>query len=243
MPNKMRRKLLLIIIIAAAVSIAGMADYGCRKKVDKVDMKEPETTGISKEPQVLLELDGEWSSDQDNRLRVVVNGVASPSLLVIDFGPVSEDRLAGARPNVPNVTFIEGVPLVRQVQQDGEYIITFHPAAFSLARWFGQGEHELPSWAIVAYLTSGLSMQTLPEAGIKRLGQVRVLEAADLPTELSIVSVFRKTSWVNCISPTQVFFINKSPGGMFIWVSEKQELAKTAIVLDKKLKPVPPVQP
>jgi len=243
MTNRMKRKALLIVIVGLVIVVGALAGYGSRKKTNEAVVAEHGSTGALAAPRISLEPIGEWSKDRDNKLRIVVDGLAEPALLVIDFGPTQDERFVGAKPNVPNATFVEGVPIAQRVQENGSYEITFHTTAFSLTRWFGQGEHALPSWRVAAYLATKLSVQTLPEAGVKHLGQVKVLEAADLPMELSIVSAFRSTTWTNCISPTQVYFISQSPGGLFAWVQESHIISKASVFLNENLEPASVVGP
>jgi len=193
--------------------------------------------------EIRLDLSGNWDLNRENKLRIRTQGIHSQMLLIVTFSPIFPDEFVGAKPNVRDVSFIEGVPIVRQVDSDGTYDLIFKSTSFKSSRWFGQSKPEFDGWKIKAYLASGIHVQSLPEAGVKRLGKKVILKSSQVLPEFRIISSFTNTSWTKYILPTKVHFIDQSAGGIFLWVSDGSVIAKTNVLLDRKLRPAPKIQP
>ena len=191
---------------------------------------------------IRLDLSGKWDLNRENKLLIKTQGVHSQMFLIVDFCPIFPDEFIGARPNVRDVSFIEGVPIVRYVDSDGTYELTFKNTSFKLSRWFGRSKPKFDGWKIKVYLASGIHIQSLPVAGVKRLGNIMRLKPSQVLPEFSIISSFQKNSWTKYILPSRVHFIDQSAGGIFLWVSDGSVIAKTNVLLDRKLRPAPKIQ-
>ena len=216
-------------------------------KNDSLELADQSSTKSNKKQyemvEIRLDLSGKWDLNRENKLLIRAQGVQSQVLLIVDFSPIFPDEFVGAKPNIQNVSFIEGVPIVRQIDSDGTYELTFKSTSFKLSRWFGQSKPEFDGWKIKVYLASGIHVQSLPVAGVKRLGNKMRLKPSQVLPEFSIISSFQNNSWTKYILPTKVHFIDQSAGGIFLWVSDGSVIAKTNVLLDRKLRPAPKIQP
>lgn len=173
---------------------------------------------------------GEWKHNGDNALQIVVDGLTRPTILLIDIKPIHDFERSSQKPNIRDADFIEGLKIVRRIDENGSYPLTLKKSFFSLPNWFGQDNKPVyEGWEIGVCALETINIQLMPTLGAKNLGRQIELTSEEFENEFSLLSTIKDTFWGALIAPGGLHQISGSEGGMLVYVYQRNIVGRKTI--------------